>query len=167
MLPESQCYLACGAGGGTCNTCQHGVICRVAQECTDEIDVAAQFFIRVSSAEVNPNPEGGTWDAGGELPDVYVCFSDGSASGCTTIVANTASPTWNADDGLLEDGGMPVTFSGAAIVAGSLTFQVYDSDLIIDDLIANGVYSAGIFAKELLFNISDFGELMSLQWSLD
>lgn len=162
ILSSQMDWTACGGGGGAeCSACSWGVAC-AGGSCTTEIDASAFFFIAVESVHVS-----GSWDIGTSV-DPYVCFSDGTNTGCSTWIGNSPFATWEGGELLADASGDPVSFSGAAIRAGQLSFAVWDDDDITsDELIQEGGYSEGIDTKQARYNTGEIGNLNDLVWRLD
>jgi hypothetical protein len=82
------------------------------------------------SAEIARTNNGSYWDGDGSGPDVKVTMSCPPASapiaGATPIAYDTWEPTWSS-------GGCVTTAS--ALLAAPWRFQVWDSDLTVDDTI--------------------------------
>lgn len=158
-------HLACGAGGETCGTCDWGVECTGGM-CTTEIAAGQSFYIAVERVVVPEKNGDASWDPLGGLPDPFVCFSDGTTTGCTTTQSDTTTATWSGGYTLTNSSGEPVLFSSDALLAGELAVTVWDDDVDASDEIQSLQYDQGIGVKQDEYVVTDVGKVVELVWRL-
>ncbi len=109
------------------------------------------------SASVKATNNGSAWDGDASAPDPYGSFNDGAF--LTAVKQDTYAPTWSGEG-----------FSGTtAVVLAGFSFQLLDSDAIVDDPItanysivpvaanfATGSFTVGAVdgAQSITFSIS-------------
>jgi hypothetical protein len=92
---------ACGAGGESCQTCSGGQSC-IDAVCT--VDPESMWDVVLVNAEVPPtNPDGGSWDPFGGLPDPYLEMNVGDVEGKSSHQSNTITPSWGTGEVVIEN----------------------------------------------------------------
>jgi hypothetical protein len=111
---------ACGHGGAACSACASHQVCLPTLACG--LDPAQQWDVLLVSAVVKPTNNGAAWDPDGSAPDPYGSFLDGAIK--TTVRQDTYTPAWNPAEG---------TFGTSADLLAGFHFQLWDSDVLVDD----------------------------------
>lgn len=123
---------ACGSLGVACATCAKNQICRTTQTCG--VDPNSNWAVQLAQASIAPNNNGSAWDADGSAPDVFAdlrCPATAtSITVATPIVQDSYTPTWTTGS---------CTMKASALMSDGFAFQLYDSDLLSDDTITNGL----------------------------
>lgn len=130
------CPASCGNGacdaGETPSTCPADCPCTSHMQCaTDEICISGgcdYAYGRVYDVLVVDSviDSGVCWDAACGAPDPWVNICDTTACLATSVVNDSFTPVWNYS--------VIVTLTSPS-TAGLLTFEVWDEDLTIDDLV--------------------------------
>jgi hypothetical protein len=175
---------ACGTGGGTCTACTYGVLCNGG--CTTMLDGNAQFKVVVTKASFYNTDVDTTscWDNyasfGCAQPDVIVCFGYQSGTnlveGCTTSKDNVPvtrmnpdidDVTWSEADGTIKSGGQPFLVPGSLFIqGGKVRVRVYDIDDFNDWEVIGSAYINAQSNYAAAYNLSAFGRVTSITFSL-
>ena len=132
------CAISGGGGGGrggggdtrsACETngshsaCSSNQFCHN-RECTDVFGRSWRITI-VSAAVATTKPDGSAWDFGGGAPDLLACFdttfSGDNYAGCTGVVQDQFSATWNWSTTFVMQSG------------GLVLVDLFDEDLSAED----------------------------------
>jgi hypothetical protein len=153
----------CSIDGDACGTksCTSSLQCPLGQSCGGVCyPFGGTYTVTIEDASVGMKDKTGAWwDASNNPPDVYVLvYVDGKVVAKTEYVSDSANPVWNK------------TFQLAIKPGQALKIELWDSDLLFADLMAEVEYSNP--AKALLQALGDgvsgpiaAGSAITLQWS--
>ena len=117
---------ACGKAGATCGTCGAAQVCKADQTCG--VDPGSRWLVQPTSAGINPNNNGSSWDGEGSPPDVFVRMKCPGAAVTETPESESYSPTWTSGGCIAQ---------ASALLAEPWVFQVWDSDVSSNDTITS------------------------------
>ena len=87
-----------------------------------------RWLVQPTSAGINPNNNGSSWDGEGSPPDVFVRMKCPGAAVTETPESESYSPTWTSGGCIAQ---------ASALLAEPWVFQVWDSDVSSNDTITS------------------------------
>ena len=119
---------ACGDDGDVCRVCGAATICTNG-DCVPD-NLTRWDLVILSGIVSATNPQNGSWDAFGGLPDPKLCVgSQDDPSVCVAPISNTLTPVWNG-------GAVIAANLTPSDIYGNLFWSMYDHDpTSFDDII--------------------------------
>jgi hypothetical protein len=118
---------ACGKAGAACTACGTAQVCLTRQACG--VDPESTWRVQPLSARIAATDNGTAWDGDGSAPDVFIAMQcPGSETVTSTPEVQSYTPAWST-------GGC--TARAGQLLAGPWMFQVWDSDVSVNDTITD------------------------------